>query len=82
MKNQFSELLFFQVMVIFGLKSPQFAMSFHDIGKLIFHSIQHIAHLSLKKEQNWGGGGEGEVFALLFLLVELSIGGIFPVEVS
>ena len=27
------------------------------IRKLIFHSIQHIAHLSWKWDQNWGGGG-------------------------
>ena len=26
------------------------------IGKLIFHSLQHIAHLSLKPEQNWVRG--------------------------
>jgi len=27
------------------------------IGKLIFHSLQHIAHLSWKWNQNWGWGG-------------------------
>jgi len=35
-------------------------MNFHNNlkyinQKFIFHSIQHIAHLSLKWEQNWGG---------------------------
>ena len=29
------------------------------IGILFFHSIQHIAHLSLKQEHNWGGRGWG-----------------------
>ena len=42
----------------------QFSMNFHDnkkikIGNLIFHSIQHCAHISWKWEQNWRGGGGG-----------------------
>ena len=35
------------------------------IRKLIFHSIQHIAHLSLKPEQNWGEGGKGVCISLV-----------------
>ena len=55
------QIIIFRVMVIFVLRSPQFSMNFCDnsrkkIGKFVFHSIQYIAHLSWKWEQNWGGG--------------------------
>ena len=48
-KFKIFSILIFRVMVIFVLKTPQ----------LIYNSIQHIAHLSSKREQNWGRGGEG-----------------------
>ena len=49
----------FRVMVIFVQKTVNFRSIFtitEKLKKLIFHSIQHIAHLSWKLEQNWGGG--------------------------
>ena len=62
MKNQFLD---FWVMAIFLLKTANFRWIFTiiriiKVGKLIFHLIQRIAaHLSLKLEQNWEGGGGG-----------------------
>ena len=49
-------------MVIFVLKTIIFWWIFTitrkiKIGKLFFHSFQHIAHLSWNWDQKWGGGG-------------------------
>ena len=49
----------------FCTENCQFSMHFHDsskikirkIRKLIFHSIQHLAHLSWEWEKNWEDGG-------------------------
>ena len=55
-KNNF-QIFIFQVMVIFVLKTaPIFITRKIKIWKWFFHSIQHIAHLSLKWEKNWGEG--------------------------
>ena len=51
----------FRAMIIFLPKTVNFRWIFtitrkiKKIGKLIFHSIQHIMHLSLKWKQNWRG---------------------------
>ena len=55
----------FRVKVIFVLKTVNFRCIFTKtrkikIEKLIFPSIQHIAHLPLKPKQNWG-----ETFSLV-----------------
>ena len=60
-KFQIFPIFIFRVMVIFVLKIVNFRLIFTIIqeikfGKLFFHSFQHIAHVSWKWDQYWGGG--------------------------
>ena len=60
LKFQIFPIFIFRVMVIFIPKTVNFRWIFMitrkiKIGKLIFHSIQYIAHLPWKWDQNWGG---------------------------
>ena len=51
--------LFFELWSFLNSKHPNFRWIFTitrqiKIGKLIFHSLQHVPHLSWKPDQNWG----------------------------